>query len=63
MDRRVRLAYFFGQKIDGARAEGLKTFASRLAGEGSDLALKVARAGSKMEATTLLLSSPQFLKI
>lgn len=63
LDRRVRLAYFFGQKIDGARAEGLKTFASRLAGEGSDLALKVARAGSKMEATTLLLSSPQFLKI
>jgi uncharacterized protein (DUF1800 family) len=62
LDRRIRLSYDFGQKIDGLAAESLKDYADRLAGADSEAALKVKRAGSKIEATTLLLSCPQFLK-
>jgi uncharacterized protein (DUF1800 family) len=62
LDRRLRLAYFFGQQISGEVAESLKAYAKLLGGPDSILALKVARAGSKIEATALLLSSPQFLK-
>ena len=63
INRRLRYALKIGLSTPGSIAEHLESTAQRIAGAESDLGKTVAAADSVLDKATILLSSPQFMRI